>query len=117
MVPNSKSESMVLPSKTGGTVLSPPLSALPLRQTGSGGSRTPRPFAGRRRVYQTGKPVDRPATPTVNYKNLKDPAPGYGPVNLPDGKQKVRVVVIGGLEEIGRNCTLIEYGNDIILLT
>ena len=103
MVLNSKPESMVLPSKTGGTVLSPPP------------SKTPRPFAGRRRVYQTGKPAERP-TRTINYKNSKDPAPGFGPITLPNSNQKVRVVVIGGLEEIGRNCTLIEYGNDIILI-
>jgi len=29
---------------------------------------------------------------------------------------KLRVVVIGGCEEVGRNCTLIEYKNDIIFI-
>ncbi|MEK7625575.1 MAG: hypothetical protein AAB467_04495, partial [Patescibacteria group bacterium] len=117
MVPNSKFESAVLPSKTGGTVLSPPhLPASPAAKN------PPRQFAGRRRVYQTGKPAmphnrqsDRPER-TAIYKNSKDPAPGFGPITLPDGKHKVRVAVIGGLEEIGRNCTLVEYGNDIILI-
>lgn len=32
------------------------------------------------------------------------------------GKEKLRVIVLGGLEEVGRNCTLLEYGNDIILI-
>ncbi|NIP32927.1 ribonuclease J [Candidatus Saccharibacteria bacterium] len=29
---------------------------------------------------------------------------------------KLKVVVLGGLEEVGRNCTLLEYGNDIIII-
>ena len=33
----------------------------------------------------------------------------------PDG-DTVRVIVLGGLEEVGRNCTLIEYKNDIIII-
>lgn len=30
--------------------------------------------------------------------------------------ETVRVIVLGGLEEVGRNCTLIEYKNDIVLV-
>ncbi len=29
---------------------------------------------------------------------------------------KLRVIVMGGNEEVGRNCTLLEYGNDIIII-
>lgn len=29
---------------------------------------------------------------------------------------KVKIIVLGGLEEVGRNCTLIEYKNDIIII-
>lgn len=32
-----------------------------------------------------------------------------------DGK-KLKVIVLGGLEEVGRNCTLVEYENDIIFI-
>jgi len=31
-------------------------------------------------------------------------------------KNKLRIMVLGGLEEVGRNMTLIEYGNDIVLI-
>jgi len=29
---------------------------------------------------------------------------------------KLKIIVLGGLEEVGRNCTLLEYGNDIIII-
>ncbi len=31
-------------------------------------------------------------------------------------EKKLRVMVVGGLEEIGRNCTIMEYGDDIIII-
>ena len=41
-------------------------------------------------------------------KQMKQPKRERGP--------KLKVVVLGGLEEVGRNCTLLEYGNDIIII-
>lgn len=35
---------------------------------------------------------------------------------LQKGGDRLKVIVIGGNEEVGRNCTLLEYGNDIILI-
>ncbi|TAK04085.1 ribonuclease J [Patescibacteria group bacterium] len=35
---------------------------------------------------------------------------------LPPGSPKLRVAVLGGCEEVGRNCTMLEYGNDIIIV-
>lgn len=35
---------------------------------------------------------------------------------MPAGVPKLRVAVLGGCEEVGRNCTLLEYGNDIIIV-
>ena len=32
------------------------------------------------------------------------------------GKHKLRVAIVGGVEEVGRNMTLIEYGKDVILI-
>lgn len=34
----------------------------------------------------------------------------------PGGDERLRVIVIGGNEEVGRNCTLLEYGNDIMFI-
>jgi len=34
----------------------------------------------------------------------------------PIAKDALRVIVVGGAEEVGRNCTLLEYGNDIIII-
>lgn len=104
---------MLLNSKTGGTVLSPPVkpsatSKLPM---------TPKPPYARRRIHrESGASNFRPNQRMAARPNGADPAPGYGPVNLPNGNHKLRLSVIGGLEEIGRNCTMLEYGNDIILI-
>ncbi len=35
---------------------------------------------------------------------------------VPLETKKLRVAVLGGLEEVGRNCTMLEYGDDIIII-
>lgn len=50
--------------------------------------------------------------------------PGVGPKQrfvsrqrkVPAGTPKLRVYALGGLEEIGRNCTVLECGNDIVII-
>ncbi len=71
-----------------------------------------------KRSFQTGRP---PVT-----KFTKAPAPSFARFKIDDRHLngaspqsdglKLRIAVIGGLEEIGRNCTMFEYGNDIILI-
>lgn len=34
----------------------------------------------------------------------------------PDGKPKLRIIPVGGVEEIGKNMTIFEYGDDIIVV-
>ncbi len=40
----------------------------------------------------------------------------HAPTLKPAPKDRIRIAVLGGCEEVGRNCTMIEYGNDIILI-
>ena len=62
-----------------------------------------------RRVYQTrGKP------PQHNTQN--NYRPSFSRFRDNNSENKLRVAVLGGLEEVGRNCTLFEYGNDIIIV-
>jgi ribonuclease J len=39
---------------------------------------------------------------------------GRKPAHTPN--KQLRVIMLGGCEEVGRNCTLLEYGNDIIFV-
>ncbi len=60
-----------------------------------------------------GAPSDRPYRPV----SFQIPRLGQHPFGTPAIKEtKLRVAVLGGLEEVGRNCTLVEYGNDIIII-
>ena len=59
-----------------------------------------------KRSFQTGRPSAA--------KFPKAPEPSFA--RFRNEETKLRVAVIGGLEEIGRNCTMFEYGEDIILV-
>lgn len=63
----------------------------------------------------------------ANIKNISKnwrkatPAGEQAPVRhasgpRPQSSNKLRVAVLGGAEEVGRNMTMVEYGNDIILI-
>ena len=67
-------------------------------------------------------PVARPITATPSFsalptQHLRTPArPSFSRLRGVNEAKKLRVMVVGGLEEIGRNCTIIEYGDDIIII-
>lgn len=48
--------------------------------------------------------------------NLKKDYPVKSIKEYGTGTEKLRVIVLGGLEEVGRNMSLLEYGNDIIII-
>ena len=58
----------------------------------------------------------RPHRPPQRFKPAERTAnlPAFGRAESRPGK--LRIIPLGGLEEIGRNCTLFEYGNDIVIV-
>ncbi len=75
--------------------------------------RGPRPAqngAGNRPRFTPGH-SQRPAAPLSATSSAAPVREFAGP----DGK-KLKIMVLGGLEEVGRNCTLFEYDNDIIFV-
>lgn len=42
--------------------------------------------------------------------------PALAPMPMGVGKHKLRVAIVGGAEEVGRNMTMVEYGKDVILI-
>lgn len=85
-----------------------------------GGSRPGGPGRGRppRGGKRGGPPGgDLPAVRMNAFKNKPTYKTGSDEDILsPTGEQRLKVVVLGGNEEIGRNMSMIEYGNDIILI-
>lgn len=71
---------------------------------GERGGRRPRLFGRGRQTRPRGPRAPLPATREMRSDEDKD------------DRDKLKIIVLGGLEEVGRNCTLLEYGNDIILI-
>jgi len=70
---------------------------------------TPRnPNQGRRHMANSPKPRKPGVGPKQRLVDRQHKAPA--------GTPKLRVYALGGLEEIGRNCTVFECGNDIIII-
>lgn len=85
-----------------------PTTARPARppRPNQGGPRGTRPQRGRSRVRNMFTTDDgREKRPRRTYNKF-----------LPDGTPKLRVIPAGGVEEIGKNMTIFEYGNDIIVV-
>ena len=74
------------------------------KRLGAGGKT--RPF---KPTGPAGKKTNKPTRPFAKKSNKGKLIPAAGP-------QKLRVIPIGGCEEVGRNMTIFEYGNDIMIL-
>ncbi len=69
------------------------------------------PFARSSRSLKSGM-RPRPARPpeaTQVHKKVEDTVPPLAP-------ESIRIIPLGGVEEIGKNMTMVEYGNDIVVI-
>jgi ribonuclease J len=72
--------------------------------------RTPLSKSGRRPAPRShGMRPSRPPDATQMHKKVEDTVPPLAP-------NSIRVIPLGGVEEIGKNMTMVEYGNDIIII-
>ncbi|MFH0820468.1 MAG: ribonuclease J [Candidatus Peregrinibacteria bacterium] len=65
------------------------------------------------------QPKNRPPqNRSVFHRNLKNPVPQSHPhpTNPKEGEPRMRIIPLGGLEEVGKNIMAIEYGNDIVVI-
>ncbi|MCX6799661.1 MAG: ribonuclease J [Candidatus Falkowbacteria bacterium] len=67
--------------------------------------------SGRPPIGRHHSPHNANANPNFNQKNtiVKD-------FSSKDNKDKLRVIVVGGLEEVGRNMTIVEHNKEIIII-
>jgi len=107
MMPQSKSFN----ARSGQPNARPPFSP---RTNNQGANTQPRTF---RNPINRAQPTNKNFSPIRSIKNLR---PSFSRLRetgvISTDKQKLRVMVVGGLEEIGRNCTIMEYGDDIIII-
>ncbi len=75
-----------------------------------------RNFRGRSNSGPRRAPAPRRPSTARNMTHADHLTKNEGKIYAAPNDEKVRVIVLGGLEEVGRNCTLIEYKNDIILV-
>jgi ribonuclease J len=78
------------------------------------------PFRGRGRMAQRGGAPQAPGSREVSARTVEalQAAKQAAPVQLDvkGNPPKLRVYALGGLEEIGRNCTVFECGDDIVIV-
>ena len=68
------------------------------------------------KVQETEPAEPKSAKKSSKKQTQKTPAPEvYVPTNFAKG-EKLKIIPLGGLNEIGKNMTLIEFGNDIIII-
>ena len=65
-------------------------------------------------ISATNKPQTRSRRPQNNRRFTRPSFQRFRDVVT--GPTKLKVMIVGGMEEIGRNCTILEYGDDIVII-
>ncbi len=88
----------------------------PRQDAERGKQHTHKPGASKNRGRQGGA-FSSPARMTT-FKNKPQLKTGSDKdaLETPTGENRLKVIVVGGNEEVGRNMTLLEYGNDIVII-
>lgn len=78
-------------------------------------------FINRKKSAASNKSLDKKKSPPTNKNNYFNGRPttdSYAPTSkiIPATKNKLRIIPLGGMEEVGRNMTIFEYGEDIVIL-
>ncbi len=75
------------------------------------------PGRGKKRSFGQGGGGAFQRTPRMNtYKHKPYLKTGTDKDELAPSGERLKIAVLGGNEEVGRNCTMLEYGNDIIII-
>lgn len=72
------------------------------------------PSSHNRRGRPQGRPSFKPRRGGRTFIEAPRSAPSVPQTKAPT--DRLRIAVLGGCEEVGRNCTMFEYGNDIVLV-
>lgn len=82
--------------------------------------RRPRPVSKRKKIRREELTKSREPElniiPVTNGNNEKDAELSRTKVEVQQKEKKLRIIPLGGLEEVGRNMTVFEYGKDIIIV-
>ena len=122
--PKAAGSEEMLVNKTEGTFSAKPVSPKPDdRQRQISKQRPPQRTAAPSRPFQPSKPAKSSKAETViSPKPAEEKMPDFfqqsfvKPKNKEKKKGALRVIPLGGLNEIGKNMTLLEFGNDIIIV-
>jgi len=76
-----------------------------------------KPQSGHRNKPALNKNRNRPSTYKRNRPTSTTASTRRAGSLSASARNKLRVIVLGGLEEVGRNMTLIEYNKEIIILS